>query len=211
MKRQSLALISFFFLFTGCAELYTGRTYLSEMESDDSRFFNPREDFPVVGGDTGRFWNTEEETKARTPASIHDLAEENRNRALHEELRDLEDTQSEGAQKFYQKYKHSLATTSERIYFLKLPPNERKEYLSSRGFLDEEKKDLYAPHERMLALRKQDILLGMSKEDVTESWGKPLRVEVAGNPSNENERWLYNSNGNQKYIYFESGQVQGWE
>ena len=41
--------------------------------------------------------------------------------------------------------------------------------------------------------------------------GKPMRVEIAGNPRYENERWLYRMNGASKYIYFESGQVQGWE
>ena len=36
---------------SACAELPTGRTYLSEMEHDDSTFYHPDEDFPVVGGD----------------------------------------------------------------------------------------------------------------------------------------------------------------
>jgi hypothetical protein len=43
------------------------------------------------------------------------------------------------------------------------------------------------------------------------TFGRPTRVEVAGNPSYENERWLYSVNGATKYIYFESGRVEGWE
>ncbi len=51
----------------------------------------------------------------------------------------------------------------------------------------------------------------MSKNDIVASLGKPARVEIAGNPSYENERWVYQFNGSSKYIYFESGVVQGWE
>lgn len=211
MKRNLLMLLSSLFLLTSCAELYTGRTYLSEMEQDDSRFFQPQKDFPIVSGDNGRDWSTENEIRERTPASTFDIAEDNHRRSLKQELRELEDTQSEGGQKFYQAHKHQLVTTSERIYFLKLPPDERQEYMQTRGFLPEAKTPDYTPQERMFAVRKQDILLGMSKGDVMESWGKPLRVEVAGNPSYENERWLYKVNGDSKFIYFEAGEVQGWE
>ncbi|WPU64778.1 hypothetical protein [Peredibacter starrii] len=207
MKRRSLILS--LFLLTSCADLYTGRSYLTEMESDDSRFFNPRDDFPVVGGDSGRFWNTEEETRARTPASLGDIAEENRKRSLRQELRELESSQSED--ELYQKYQHKFGTVSERIYFLELPPRERRDYLASRGFLEEEKVEMTSERERAFAVRGQDILLGMSKNEVVESWGKPLRIEIAGNPTYENERWLYRVKNGQKFIYFEGGQVQGWE
>jgi hypothetical protein len=51
----------------------------------------------------------------------------------------------------------------------------------------------------------------MKKGQVMASIGRPSKVEVAGNPQDENERWLYHMNGASKYIYFESGEVQGWE
>ena len=60
-------------------------------------------------------------------------------------------------------------------------------------------------------IRSNDVSLGMNKNDVLESMGRPLQVEIAGNPRNENERWLYDLNGASKYIYFEAGEVQGWE
>ena len=63
----------------------------------------------------------------------------------------------------------------------------------------------------MFGLRKSNAVTGMSKSDVMNNWGEPRRVEIAGNPSFENERWLYSVNGATKYIYFESGRVQGWE
>jgi hypothetical protein len=194
----------------GCSQLPSGRTYLSEMEHDDSRFFKAAEDFPVVVGDNGQFWNTEDEQKSRTPASEHDLVDDRRAQALKQELRSLEGAQSEDGLEFYRQHEHQLATVSEKIYFLKLPPFERRDYLMTRGFISEPKQ-IATVQERMFATRQRDILLGMNKQDVVESWGKPIRVEVAGNPQNENERWLYKMNGASKFIYFEAGEVQGWE
>lgn len=196
---------------TSCAEMQLGRSYISAMEQDDSSFFNPEKDFPVVAGDSGKSWMTEEERRQRTPASKDELMNDRSGRALRSELRNLESAESEETASLYAEYKDKMRSISERIYFLKLPPHERKEYLTTRGFVKEPEKLLFAPHERVFAIRKNDILMGMTKTDVMESLGKPLRVEVAGNPRNENERWLYRLQGNQKYIYFESGKVGGWE
>lgn len=193
-----------------CSQFLTGRSYLSEMEHNDGRFFNPREDFPVVAGDSGRDWETTEERNERTPTSETDLAAERGRRRLRQELRELENQQSDEALEEYDKHKRSLSTTSEKIYFLKLSSYERKEYLSSRGFMRNER----APasfDQQMYGVRDTNLSQGMTKADVEMSWGRPSRVEVAGNPSYENERWLYTVNGASKYIYFESGVVNGWE
>lgn len=197
-------------LLSGCAELHVGRTYLSEMEHDDSTFFSPSDDFPIVAGDTGRNWISDDERRERTPAAEEEDFDARKSRYLKQELKDLEGLQSEDSLAFYERHKGQLTTTSERIYFLKLPSYERKDYLLSRGFIEETKPKLDYK-ENLLAVRNNDILLGMKKDDVLSSWGKPLRVEVAGNPRHENERWLYRMNGASKYIYFESGEVQGWE
>ena len=189
-----------------CGQFQTHRDYLSEMENDDSSFFNPRKDFPVVAGDTGRDWETNSERARRTPASSYDQQATKGRKHLDQELKQLEGKQSDAALVLYEKYKPKLSTTSEKIYFLKLSPHERRDYLSSRGFLKEER-----PHEEMFALRQSKVITGMTKSDVMSSWGRPARVEVAGNPSYENERWLYTVNGATKYIYFESGRVEGWE
>ena len=197
---------------TGCTQFHTGRSFLSAMENDDSRFFHPSDDFPVVAGDSGRFWNTDDEQKRRTPASEQDLVQSRSQRLLSQELRDLEQSESEEGQNFYENHRHQLQTTSEKIYFLKLPHHERRDYLMSRGFIKEQAStQVLAQPERMFGLRKQEIQIGMTKTDVAASWGKPVKVEFAGNPQNENERWLYKMNGAPKYIYFEAGQVQGWE
>lgn len=211
MSPRSFILSFLLTLPIGCTQFQTGRTFLSEMEHDDSSFFSPQEDFPVVAGDSGRYWMNEEERRARTPASEEDIMETRYSRSLINELRSLEDLQSEESLAFYNRYKPKLGSTSEKIYFLNLPPYERKEYLKTKGIISEEKAPAFNAVERIFAVRKSDILMGMTKDDVLESWGKPMRVEVAGNPRYQNERWLYRMNGASKYIYFESGQVQGWE
>lgn len=211
MSPRKLLLPLILLLPVGCSQFQTGRSYLTEMEQEDYSFYNPHDDFPVVAGDSGKDYMTEKERRARTPASTHDLEESRTSRALKSELKSLENGQSEENLEFYEKHRHQLATISEKIYFLKLPSDERREYLLSRGFIEEPKTSYYTDQEKMFAVRKQDILLGMSKADVMRSWGKPHQVDYAGNPQNENERWLYKANGASKFIYFEAGEVQGWE
>lgn len=195
-----------------CSQFLTHRDYLSEMQHDDSTFFKPREDFPVMAGDTGRDWETNADRMSRTPASVSDLQEEKSRSFLQHELKDLERNQSEEATKLYDNHKHKLTTTSERIYFLKLSQFERKDYLESRGFL-KSKSATQEPegYREMFGVRETHVSEGMTKSDVESNWGSPSRVEVAGNPSYENERWQYVINGAMKYIYFEAGRVQGWE
>lgn len=198
-------------ILSSCAQFHTGRSFLTEMENDDSRFFTPNVDFPVTAGDSGRYWNSESEQRARTPASEYDLAQERSRLTLEEELRELEYNQSESAAYVYEKHKNQFSTTSEKIYFLKLPPHQRMDYLDSRGFLKAPESPYLNASREAFGVRAQDVILGMSKGDVLDNMGKPLRVEIAGNPSYENERWIYNYNGAMKYIYFESGRVEGWE
>ena len=193
---------------TSCAQFDTGRTFLAEMEDDDSHFFNPSEDFPVVAGDTGTIGNSEKEQLRRTPPSEVDMLAVRTNRVLMQELKDLESSLSEKNLKIYERHRHQLTTISEKIYFLKLPIHDRHEYLMARGFISEPKSK---EHSRYLSSRNQGLVPGMSKNAIVASLGKPAKVEVAGNPQNENERWLYRHNGAPKYIYFEAGQVQGWE
>lgn len=195
-----------------CAELPTGRTYLSEMEHDDSSFYRPEEDFPVVGGDaevTGM--SMDEYRRNRLPRTQEEKTYDREGQLLRAELQALETHQSEEDLAFYQKYKKRLATQSEKIYYLKLPRGERRQYLEDRGFIETQSQRSPASIGDSFTQRRSQVNLGMSKNDVFASLGKPSRVEIAGNPSYENERWVYQVNGSSKYIYFESGVVQGWE
>jgi outer membrane protein assembly factor BamE (lipoprotein component of BamABCDE complex) len=65
----------------------------------------------------------------------------------------------------------------------------------------------YRPAERELP----ELFVGMKKDDVVRNWGRPARIEVAGDPSYQNERWAFYFNGKTKNVYFENGKVQGWE
>jgi hypothetical protein len=73
--------------------------------------------------------------------------------------------------------------------------------------------------EELSAIEANDVMLGMTKQAVRESWGEPELVEVAGNPIYGNERWKYmqeisSSEGYRteaRIIYFEGGRVAGWE
>ncbi len=195
---------------SACAEFPTGRSYLSEMEHDDSSFYRPDEDFPVVGGDaevTGM--SMDEYRRNRLPRTEEEKSYDREAQVLRHELKALEGSQSEEEFEFYQKYKKKFATNSEKIYYLKLPRGERRQYLQDRGFIENPRRSP-ASLSHSISTNRQ-VGMGMTKNDVVASMGRPTRVEVAGNPSFENERWLYQVNGSSKYIYFESGVVQGWE
>ncbi len=205
-------LVTALLAFSACAELPTGRTYLSEMEHDDSTFYRPEEDFPVVGGDAEvKGMSMDDYRRNRLPRTKFERSEDRETQFLRQELRALESAQAEEEMEFYQKHKKKLATNSERIYYLKLPRGDRRQYLQERGFIQSPTKRSPASLSQALSPRRSEVGIGMSKNDVFASLGKPSRVEIAGNPSYENERWIYQVNGSSKYIYFESGTVQGWE
>ena len=210
MKSLTYGPLLMLLLLGGCGTLASRRDYLSEMEHDDSTFYSPNRDFPVMAGDSGRTSETEKERRQRTPASVEDQEQLRSWDFLSKELRQLEGAQSEEAAAQYDEFRPKLKTVSERIYFLKLSSYERKEYLAARGFLKDGTKK-FKPLEQRYGLRNTQVSMGMSKGEVETTIGKPSRVEVAGNPSFENERWLYSVNGASKYIYFEAGRVEGWE
>lgn len=192
----------------GCS--FTGRSFINEMDNtEDMAFFQPREDFPVIPGDTGRDYRTKKEIRARTPVSLSEQNYQRESASLERELAQLESAQSEGASRHYQQYRARLGGTSERIYFLQLRSRaEREAYLNSRGLLEEPTPRL--AYEMGMAAEQSELLVDMTKEDVLSSWGRPDRVDIAGKASYENERWMYQRNGAVKYIYFEAGKVGGW-
>ena len=105
MSRLIFQFLILSFLSVSCADFNVGRSYLSEMDHDDSTYFKPREDFNVVAGDTGRDWMTDRERRNRTPGSEFDREEDLKLRSLKKELRDLEGVQTEQNLAFYEKYK----------------------------------------------------------------------------------------------------------
>jgi hypothetical protein len=43
------------------------------------------------------------------------------------------------------------------------------------------------------AIEMRDVVLGMNRHDVTESWGQPSRRDVAGHGDGGHERWVFGS------------------
>lgn len=63
------------------------------------------------------------------------------------------------------------------------------------------------------AIQARDIVLGMTRQEVAESWGEPYMREAAGDGSIGHERWTYGSRyslSKNKTIIFENGRVAGW-
>ena len=62
----------------------------------------------------------------------------------------------------------------------------------------------------MREFNQKSIHLGMNKRDVLKYWGTPSRIDLAGDPGEENERWSFFKSNSIKHVYFEKGVVQGW-
>jgi len=63
------------------------------------------------------------------------------------------------------------------------------------------------------AIEMRDVVLGMTRHDVMESWGQPAQREVAGRGIGGHERWIYGSRyslSGSRTVIFENGKVAGW-
>ena len=193
-----------FIILSGCS--LTSRQFIDEMDRDSDGFFTHGTDFEVIGGDSGQRYRSEREILRRTPAAHRSYKSKTRRMDIQDELVKKERSLSEREYHHYQKYRTRLANDSERLYFLGLKTSrERDDYAAYKG--------LSAPRsfeEGKRAISNQDILMEMTKEEVLKSWGRPQRIDVAGNPAYENERWAFYRRGRIHYIFFEDGRVQGW-
>ena len=105
-------------------------------------------------------------------------------------LVDLEDrleTQAERQQYF--KLKPYFKNDVERIRFLSLPSADlKRKWIQAKSISADEEE--YS-EQAIQAIEENDIILGMTKNAVKESWGDPDYVEVAGDKIYGNERWTY--------------------
>lgn len=208
IKALFLSLVSIFI--AGCAAFSPDRSYIEEMERENEAFYNPGTDFPVVSGDSGEVGRSREEINKRTPASARAKKLKAESASIAEELRSKEENLEEEEQVVYGQHKKYLDTDSDKLYYLSLTPAERKTYINTRinDIKDEaeQKRNLVRRH----SVHGSEIFLGMDKSDVVSLWGKPARIEIAGNPANQNERWSFVEDGSVKQVYFEEGKVHGW-
>ena len=138
--------------------------------------------------------------------------------ANHIHLKKLEyDLKDPRQREQYFDYGTYLKTEGERIDFLSLPTMDaRDRYAVQKGFYFYKNK--FSPDIKE-AIAHSDIIVGMNKDAVVNSWGEPKEVEVAGGETYGNERWRYDeyvssSGGFQQerhYVYFENGRVVGWK
>lgn len=170
-------------------------------------FFKPRDDFRVVYGDEGNGWKSLEEAEQRTPPTPAMEKSSEYNMSLEQELYALELAQSEKQLHHYKQCQKFLTDISDKIYFLRIPTTqEREEYLTSKGF----NTSRFSSNYRKIAAINGEVTLGMNKEEVSEIWGTPTRIDQAENHYSDNERWTYFHGNQPKFIYFKSGVVEGW-
>lgn len=69
------------------------------------------------------------------------------------------------------------------------------------------------------ALNQGEVALGMDADQVRSAWGDPREIRFAGEPSQQNEQWIYvgtiftttpEFSKDQKMVFFEKGRVVGW-
>jgi hypothetical protein len=116
----------------------------------------------------------------------------------------------------YNRYKGSMSAKERGEFLAMKDTSARRRWVQAKGIREDQNR-----FSRNIAsvIEDGDITLGMPKEAVRESWGDPESIEVAGNPSLGNERWIYTRymssvegyQREERVIYFERGQVIGWE
>ena len=207
-------------LISGCAGILGGRSFISEMEGQNDRFFAPGQDFRLVSGDSGQISRTPQEIVHRTPASAKTELQLRREKSLKEELIQKEKRLSSRERERYFKIKDQLGSDSEKIYYLDLYPQERDQYLQAKRptISNRPRNSRYKrlPGRGLASLRpyhqrRGELFLGMSKNEVLQTWGRPGKIDIAGNPRYQNERWAFFAGGGVYYVFFEGGIVQGWQ
>lgn len=207
---KALLLTAVISLSSSCALMLPDRSFIEQMEREDGGMFSPGKDFPVVSGDTGEARRSREEIRMRTPSSERSMRLNKESDSLADELRSKEERLEDFEMDRYARDKKFLQTDSDKLYYLSLDSEERKIYVTSKKA---DLRDDLANRKDMVKRRSvhsNELYLGMAKDDVVSAWGKPARVEIAGNPANQNERWSFVEDGSIKQVYFESGTVHGW-
>jgi hypothetical protein len=187
------------------------REMMSSTNTDVEDFYRSRRE--------QRLRTAQEELGYGVQAQDQELGEnEARAIQLRAVLRRLEERlESSLDRKQYFEYKPYFRSDVERIQFLQLPNRDaRDRYASYLGVATAEKQ--FDPMTTSL-IEKGDLMKGMSRQAVEQSWGEPDLKEYAGEPMYGNERWHYkkqvSSEDGYRYetrvIYFEGGRVGGWE
>jgi hypothetical protein len=63
------------------------------------------------------------------------------------------------------------------------------------------------------AIVARSLLVGMTREEATASWGKPDKVNASGGAYGSREQWIYRERGRASsdiYVYFEGEKLTSW-
>lgn len=221
MKTSKLLKVLILLAISSSCSLFEHRRYFAEMEYSDEGIATPGQDFAVIPGDTGQAYRSYGDTLKRTPASVEEKAQSRLHYSLEDELARLEAAQPPRYYTHYLKYQDQLPSTSQKIYFLRLPNlRERNAYIEAFGgglydesFYDSPSYRDYGSMNRDIASEQTnptELNLGMTRDEVEALFGAPSNKEVNGTIDSGNERWTYNIDGQTSYIFFSGGQVQGW-
>lgn len=195
---------------TGCSGFLPDRSFIEEMNRDSDPFLQAGKDFPVVSGDTGEAYRSRNEVQKRTPSSERNRKQVKEQESIKQELEQKEAEIPEDYLGRYTKDKKYLPSDSDKLYYLSLSLDERGNYINLKR--QDMQEDLGKGQDfiQKRSIHNGELYLGMGKPQVVQVWGKPSRVEIAGNPKNQNERWSFVEDGSVRQIYFENGKVQGW-
>lgn len=70
-----------------------------------------------------------------------------------------------------------------------------------------ESSDIKAKVRRIDAIRDGKVYVGMSRDDVIESWGPPSKVNRSIYAGKASEQWVYDRGRDSQYVYVENGEV----
>lgn len=208
---MKVVIVLFLWMVGGCSIL-DSRTFKEQMNDNTDGFFIPGKRFPMAVGDKGKAYRSAADIKRRTPLSRSERKNMVWQRSLEDELYKKERALGP---KEYQDYRESLLYLnhiSEKIYYLNLSARERGKYIESKRFKEHKHREKSSGISllKMREFGRDEIRPGMDKKTVLKKWGRPVRVDIAGDPARQNERWSFYYGGQWRQIYFEGGLVQGW-
>jgi hypothetical protein len=153
----------------------------------------------------------QKQTRRLTDAEARILAMQSQIRRLERDLRSDEERRQ------YQASRIRFKSLQDQIEFLTL----KDSYTRERWLASQEEDPIQSQFNQQVSqlIALGDIALGLPKEAVLQSWGKPKLVEYSGNPQLGNEKWHYTEwvakNGEyreqKRFVVFEAGRVAGWK
>jgi hypothetical protein len=222
MKKHLTFLLSGMLSLVGCSG-FMYRTHEEKM-TQETPFWSPGEDFPVMSGDTGKVRESYDDIRARTPSSEKSKQIQREQILTIQEIESFEAELNEEELEDLKRLAPLFDTPEQKLYYFRLTKSEQANYIEllrdgqikqvpkSNAFKEESPLPTASKdHWSFLRPKIEEITTGMEKAQVMQRWGSPTQVAVAGDPVHENERWSFHHGRQRRIVYFEHGVVVGWE